>query len=93
MTYTVIEVLGGDRFVVSPHWMWDDKEGNVVHPIGYSAPEEGEEGFQSAKDRLRMLILGKTVDISNQITVTFGQLLCEVRIHGENLASFFPEHQ
>jgi endonuclease YncB( thermonuclease family) len=52
MTFKVIEVTDGDTFVVSPNWEWNGESGNAVRPVGYNAPEQGDPGFDEAKEKL-----------------------------------------
>ena len=93
MASKVTEVIDGDTFKVSPCWKWNDKEGDTVRANGYDTPEQGQVGYQAAKERLEELILGKDVELKNPIKITYGRLLCDVYIAGKNLASFFPEYQ
>lgn len=93
MAWKVTEIIDGDTFKVSPNWKWQGESGDTVRANGYNAPEEGQPGYQEAKDKLRKLILSKEVELKNVIKVTFGRLLCDVYIGGKNLANFFPEHQ
>lgn len=93
MVFEVTEVIDGDTFKVSPNWKWDDKEGDTVRPNGYNTPEQGQPGYQAAKEKLEGLILGKNVELKNAIKITYGRLLCDGYIDGKNIASFFPEYQ
>lgn len=92
MAFKVIEVIDGDTFRVSPNWKWNDEKGDIVRPNGYNTPEKGEVGYESTKNKLERLILGKNVELKNVIKLTYGRLLCDVYIGGENLASYFPEY-
>lgn len=93
MAFKVTEVMDGDTFRVSPNWKWNNKEGDIVRPKGYNAPEEGQPGYQTAKKKLEKLISGKSVELKNPTNITYGRLLCDVYIGEKNLASFFPEYQ
>jgi endonuclease YncB( thermonuclease family) len=93
MAFKVTNVIDGDTFEVSPEWKWDDHTGSVVRPNGYNTPEQGEEGYQEAKDKLTRLILGKDVELKNAVSITYGRLLCDVYYNGKNLADYFPEYQ
>ncbi|MEW5799663.1 MAG: thermonuclease family protein [Bacteroidota bacterium] len=93
MAFKVTKVIDGDTFEVSPNWKWNNEEGNVVRPNGYDAPEEGQAGYQAAKEKLTKLILGKDVELKNPIKLTYGRLLCDVFVSGKNLADFFPEYK
>ena len=93
MSFKVTSVIDGDTFQVSPHWKWKEQTGNIVRPIGYNAPENGEEGYATAKEKLVSLILGIEVELVNAVKLSYGRLLCEVQVNGHNLADFFPEYQ
>ena len=93
MSFTVIEVIDGDTFEVSPNWKWNDQTGSMVRADGYNTPEEGEPGYQTAKEKLNNLILNKQVELKNPIRITYGRLLCSVYYDGKNLAAYFPEYQ
>ena len=88
---TVVEIIDGDTFRVSPEWNLGNATGDRVRPTGYNTPEKGEAGYQEAKDRLGNLILDKVVTLSNPIKITRGRLLCDVFIDGKYLADFFPD--
>jgi endonuclease YncB( thermonuclease family) len=93
MSFEVTNVVDGDTFEVSPNWKWNNQEGNVVRPTGYNTPEEGEPGYQAAKDKQTKLILGKEVELKNAKKITYGRLLCDVYYKGKHLADFFPEYK
>lgn len=93
MAFKVIEVIDGDTFDVSPNWSWGDQEDKRVRANGYNAPEEGQPGYQAAKEKLERLILNKEVELRNPINITYGRLLCDVYYEGKNLADYFPEYQ
>jgi len=89
----VTEITDGDTFVVKPTWEWDNKKGNIVRPTGYNTPEKGQPGYQTAKEKLSRLILGKYVELKNAIKITYDRLLCDVYYNGKNLADYFSEYQ
>ncbi len=91
--FTVTEVIDGDTFKVSPNWPSKEHTGNTVRPNGYDAPDEGEPGYQEAKGKLEVIILDKTVELKNPVSVTYGRLLVDVFVGGKNLADFSPEYQ
>lgn len=91
MNFSVIEIIDGDTFKVFPKWKWNNDEGDLVRPTGYNTPELGKPGFNQNKERLANLLLGKTVQLSNPIKLTFGRLLCDVALSNRNLASYFPK--
>jgi len=91
--FTVIAVIDGDTFTVKGGWKWNDETGDDVRPTGYDAPEEGEPGYEQAKQKLAGLILGKIVDIPKAYKVDRGRLVADVCLNGKNLADYFPEYQ
>lgn len=93
MSFKVVKVIDGDTFEVSPNWKWNNQGGNIVRANGYNAPEQGQPGYQVAKDKLTRLILGKEVELKNPIKITYGRLLCDIYYQGKNLANYFPEYQ
>jgi len=93
MEFRVTEVIDGDTFKVSPGWKWNKEEGYTVRAKGYNAPEAGQPGFEAAKAKLEGLILGKSVELKKAIEITYGRLLCDVYIAGENLADYFTEYR
>lgn len=93
MIRRVSEVIDGDTFKVSPNWEWNKEKGDTVRAHGYNTPEEGQEGYQEAKKKLKELILDKDVELKNPVKFTYGRLLCDVYVDGKNLASFFPEYK
>jgi endonuclease YncB( thermonuclease family) len=93
MGFTVIKVIDGDTFEVSPHWNWNDQTGRVVTANGYYAPKWGEPGYQAAKDKITNLILNKEIELTKPVKLTCGQLLCVVEYNGKNLADYFSEYK
>ena len=92
MSFKVIKVIDGDTFTVSPNWHYENNSGDIVRPTGYNSPEQGQYGFEEAKEKLRMLIEGKNVELKNPIKITYGRLLCDVYYNGRQLADYFPEY-
>ena len=92
--FTVNEVIDGDTFKVKNGWKWNEKKGDTVRPTGYDTPEKGESGYEQAKQKLKDLILGKTVDIkSAKIVDQWGRLVADVYYNGKSLADYFPEYK
>ena len=92
--FTVNEVIDGDTFKVKNGWKWNEKKGDTVRPTGYDTPEKGESGYEQAKQKLKDLILGKTVDIKRaKIVDQWGRLVADVYYNGKNLADYFPEYK
>ncbi len=84
--FKVTNVIDGDTFDVSPAWNWNNASGTRVRPTGYDAPEVGTYGAEQATRRLERLVLGKSVDLKNVKTITYGRLLCDVFVNGTNLS-------
>ena len=91
--FTVISIIDGDTFDVSPQWKWNGQSGSRIRPTGYDAPELGTYGGQAAKQKLRDLILGKKVELRAAHKVDRGRLVCDVYYQGKYLADYFPEYQ
>jgi len=92
--FIVSEIVDGDTFKVKNGWKWNEKKGDTVRPTGYDTPEKGETGYEQAKQKLKDLILGKTVDIKSvKIVDQWGRLVADVYYNGKNLADYFPEYK
>ena len=92
-SFTVILVVDGDTFDVTPNWKWNGTVGSRVRPTGYDAPELSTTQDQIAKQKLERLISGKTVQLGNAHTIDRGRLVCDVYLNGRNLADYFPEYR
>ena len=51
MAFKVVNIIDSDTFEVMPPWKWGDRSGIRVRPTGYNIPEEGQPGYQNAKDK------------------------------------------
>lgn len=91
--WKVVEVIDGDTFVVYPEWVWENKKGNLIRPLGYDTPEINEYGYEEAKQKLKRLIMGKTVELGRGVGIDRGRLLCHVFYNGKDLAEYFPEYK
>jgi micrococcal nuclease len=92
--FIVSEIVDGDTFRVKNGWKWNEKTGDTVRPTGYDTPEKGEPGYEQAKQKLKNLILDKTVDIKSAKTIDeWGRLVADVYYNGKNLTDYFPEHK
>lgn len=92
MKVTVDEVIKGDTFRVSPEWLWEFNEGDLVKAKGYKAPAEGHPLHKRALQKSEKLLLGKTIELKSPVNLTDeGQLLCDVYVDGKNVAEYFPE--
>jgi len=90
MAFKVVNIIDGDTFEVLPPWKWGDRSGIRVRPTGYNIPEEGQPGYQNAKDKLQKLILEKEVELKNFVDIDYDRLICDVYFDGKNLADYFP---
>ncbi len=93
MAFKVVNVIDGDTFDVLPPWKWEDQSGIRVRPTGYNTPEEGQSGYQNAKDKLRKLIFEKEVELKNLADIDYDRLICDVYFDGKNLADYFPNYK
>jgi len=91
--FTVINIIDGDTFDVSPGWRWEGQSGERVRPTGYNAPELSTYGGEQAKQKLYRLIYGKSIELGSAYKVDRGRLVCDVYFEGRNLAEYFPEYQ
>ena len=88
---TVTEVIHGNTFKVTPHWMSRDNiDGDTVMINGYNTPEKGQSGYQEAIETLKTLILGKEIELTNPTETAQGRLMCDVNMEGKNLTSMVP---
>lgn len=88
--FTVINIIDGDTFDVSPQWQWHGESGTRVRPTGYDAPELHATGGQAAKDKLSRLIMGQKISLGTAYRVDRGRLVCDVYFRGRTLAEYFP---
>ena len=92
--FIVSEIVDGDTFKVTNGWEWNERRGAIVRPTGYDTSERGQPGYEQAKQKLKDLILGKTVDIRSVKTVDqWGRLVADVYYNEKNLADYFPEYK
>jgi len=91
--FTVISIIDGDTFEVSPRWKWNGEIGTRIRPTGYDAPELHTHKGPVAKNELSKLILGKQVELGSAYKVDRGRLVCDVYCRGRNLAEYFPGYQ
>ena len=90
--FSVVTIIDGDTFDVSPQWRWNCQDGSRVRPTGYDAPELQSYGGQAAKEKLTRLILGENVDLRSAHRIDRGRLVCDVYFKGNNLAEYFSEY-
>ena len=91
--FTVVSVIDGDTFDVSPSWQWNGQSGSRVRPTGYDAPELHAPGGAAAKAKLAALILGRRVELRAAHRIDHGRVVSDVYFQGRNLADYFPEYQ
>lgn len=91
--FTVINIIDGDTFDVSPQWQWHGESGMRVRPTGYDAPELHANGSQVAKDKLSRLTLRQIVSLGNAYRIDRGRLVGDVYFRGRRLADYFPDYQ
>ena len=93
MAFKVVNVIDGDTFEVLPPWNWRSQSGIRVRPTCYNTPDEGQTGYQNAKNKLRDLILGNEVELKNFADIDYDRLVCDVYFNGKILADYFPEYK
>jgi hypothetical protein len=93
MAFTVIRVITGDIFEVSPHWNWNNQTGCIIKANGYDAPKQGQPGFQTAKDKIAELLLNEQVELARPLELSSGRLICDIEYNGLNLADYFYEYK
>lgn len=91
--FTVIKIIDGDTFEVSPNWKWNGNNGLRVRPTGFDAPELPSYEGQVAAKKLSNLIRGKVVSLGDAYRVDRGRIVCDVYLNGKYLAEYFPEYQ
>lgn len=85
MSYLVTAVIDGDTIEVSPHWSWNNETGNRVRIANLDAPEMDDEGGPQAKQKLLNLLLRKSVELKNPVTLSYGRLVCDVYLAGVDI--------
>ena len=93
MGLKVTNIVDANTFEVFPPWRWEGQSGIRVRPTGYNTPEEGQPGYERAKERLGELILGREVELKNFADIDCDRLVCDVYFNGKNLADYFPEYK
>jgi endonuclease YncB( thermonuclease family) len=91
--FSVVSIIDGDTFEVSPQWRWNGESGSRVRPTGYDAPELHAYGGQAARDKLERLIYGQQIVLRTAHTIDRGRLVCDVYYRNINLADYFPDWQ
>lgn len=91
-TFTVVAVIDGNTFEVSPKWEFDNEKGNLVQAKGYTAPKSGK-GAMAVEQRLSGLIQNKKVELGAPDGVKDNKLVCEVYYRGINIADYFSAYR
>jgi len=91
--FEVTKILDGNTFEVTPFWKWRNENGVIVSAMGYQAPVAGEPDYEEIKSRLMGLLFGERVTLKNAVAIKNDALVCEVHIHGRNLAEHFPGYR
>jgi hypothetical protein len=91
--FEVTRIHDGNTFEVSPFWKWQDENGVLVHATGYTAPAPGMPGYETVKNRLMELLYGEQVTLAEPVAIEDDALVCQVRLDGQSLASYFPEYR
>jgi endonuclease YncB( thermonuclease family) len=91
-TFTVVAVIDGNTFEVSPKWEFGDETGNLVQAKGYTAPKSGK-GAMAVEQKLSTLIHNKKVELGSPDGVQRNRLVCEVYYRGINIAEYFSSYQ
>ena len=87
--FKVINIIDGDTIRVSPMWVFNNLQGDIVKVRGYSTPAEVDQPLITK--RLRSLILNQEVELKNagQFNVDSEALLCSVILKGTDIAKYF----
>lgn len=91
-SWRVSSIIDGDTFTVSPGWIWKGKSGNKIRPTGYNVPDNNPSEMIKARNKLRRLLTGRSVQLE-AIKMSYDRLLSNVYLAGRNLADYFPEYQ
>lgn len=83
---TVVSVIDGDTFRISPNWSFGGQTGDKIRVAGIEAPEINEPGGSEAKQKLEQLILGKQVEYK-PIKLSFDRLLASVYLNGVDIST------
>lgn len=96
--YEVVNVIDTNLIEVKPSWTWFEVSGNIVKINGYNIRLNNQVDMQPfirklIMKRLRTLLDGKKVKLSNPTSVEQDILICEVYLDDVNIASYFPDYQ
>jgi hypothetical protein len=91
-TFTVVAVIDGNTFEVSPKWELGNETGNLVQAKGYTAPKSGS-GAMAVEQKLSGLIHNKKVELGSPDGVQHNRLVCEVYYRGINIVEYFSAYQ
>lgn len=82
----VIKKRGGTLIVIDGDTFWSKRYNNKIRIYGIDCPEEGEPGYQEAKDFLYNLLENRLLRIKKKGIDKYGRILAEVFAGGENIA-------
>lgn len=89
--FKVISIIDGDTIRVSPKWLLNNKEGDIVKILGYITPPETQTTY--ATNKLKRMLYNQNVELKNARSYTpdSDALLCSVYLNGVDVAQYFPE--
>ncbi len=85
MKTKVYKVIDGDTFQTLHDWSFQGTTGDRVRIANFNAPELNEPGGQAAKTKLENLIGDETVELKNYKSLSYGRLVCDVFLNGEDI--------
>jgi endonuclease YncB( thermonuclease family) len=83
--YQVTNIVDGSTFDVAPNWDWQGQSGRRVSIANHTTPELSAVGGESAKEKLKNLILGKPVELKNRVNTGSEKVSCDVYLAGDNI--------
>jgi endonuclease YncB( thermonuclease family) len=89
----VIEVISGDTFLVDRSIDYESRSFTTIKATGYNAPQEGEQEFEKAKEKLKQIILNEQIELTVLGLINRDPLECMVNHNKINIASSFLEYQ
>ncbi|MCR6711413.1 MAG: thermonuclease family protein [Demequina sp.] len=82
-TYKVVRVIDGDTVKLS--------NGTTVRLIGFDTPEKGKCGYAAATKKMKALVLGKKVKVTNPSSVKntdhYGRALRSISVNGKDVGA------
>ena len=90
--FTVVAVVDGNTFKVSPKWEFGGETGDLVQVKGYTAPKSAKVAM-TVEQKLSVLIQNRKVELGSPDRVQHNRLVCEVYYRGINIAEYFSAYQ